>query len=243
MEEKKNALIFAQKNQVDRNVKDLLKNLQYQIVYAYTLGDFITHQKSKPYDLLIILNIDVDKVRLYLDKTEIAKNIPLFIASNELFDDMELKSKRQINMFKWPLDSTAFGDAINKVTIKISGMKTILLVEDEQINQDIVKSILEGKEYNLQIASDGMTALREIKTYKPDLILLDFMLPDLNGDEILYWVRGRYQKSELPVLVISSQDDRENVKELAKLGVNGYLVKPFDPQVFTERIYSIFGVK
>ncbi|MGM0419375.1 MAG: response regulator transcription factor [Bacillota bacterium] len=112
----------------------------------------------------------------------------------------------------------------------------ILVVEDEKKVRDIVRSYLVQEEYQVETVADGNKALNMIFSHPPDLIILDLMLPGLDGWEIAEEVREHY---EIPILMLtarSTEDDR--LKGFAK-GADDYLVKPFSPRELTARVKAI----
>lgn len=115
-----------------------------------------------------------------------------------------------------------------------------LIIDDEEINRIILTEFLEDHFGALKIVVDEATgggkgvALSNKKQY--DVIFLDFMMPDLDGDETLRLIRLKYEKNELPVLAISSQDEMSNVKKLIQHGISDYIVRPIDFTVLIEKI-------
>lgn len=115
-----------------------------------------------------------------------------------------------------------------------------LIIDDEEINRIILTEFLEDHFGALKIVIDEANrggkgvAMANKKQY--DVIFLDFMMPELDGDETLRLLRLKYDRDELPVLAISSQDEMDNVKKLIQHGITDYIVRPIDFTILGEKI-------
>lgn len=101
----------------------------------------------------------------------------------------------------------------------------IVIVEDDASLADIYKTRLELLGYHCTVASDGIAALYFIHTLQPDLVLLDLMVPDIAGDEILRRMRGSKWGKDIPVYVISNLNEADAPAGLRELGISGYSIK------------------
>lgn len=103
--------------------------------------------------------------------------------------------------------------------------KKIVIVEDDTSLADIYKTRLELIGYQCTVASDGIAALYFIQTQHPDLVLLDLMVPDIAGDEILKRMRASTWGKDIPVYIISNLNESDAPAGLRELGISGYSVK------------------
>lgn len=103
--------------------------------------------------------------------------------------------------------------------------KKIIIVEDNTSLADIYKTRLELLGYTCYIASNGIIALYFIQKETPDLVLLDLMIPDIAGDQVLATMRASAWGKEIKVLVISNLDEADAPRNLHELGIEGYVVK------------------
>lgn len=103
--------------------------------------------------------------------------------------------------------------------------KQIVIVEDDTSLADIYKTRLELIGYKCVVASDGIAALYFIQTQHPDLVLLDLMVPDIAGDEILRRMRASKWGKDIPVYIISNLNESDAPAGLRDLGIAGYSVK------------------
>lgn len=104
-------------------------------------------------------------------------------------------------------------------------MKTILFIEDESTLQKTFGDILTQDKYRMISALDGKIGLRLAKSEKPDLILLDLVLPSMHGFEVLKKLKQDPETKEIPVIILTNLEKMEDVEEAIKLGAKTYLVK------------------
>ncbi len=104
---------------------------------------------------------------------------------------------------------------------------TILVVDDNPDTLRIVKIILEGKGFGVQTAGNGPEAFSRLEEQKPDLIILDIMMPRMDGLEILERLKGTAETSSIPVILLTAKVQYKDVLEGYKLGAESYVTKPF----------------
>ena len=114
----------------------------------------------------------------------------------------------------------------------------ILLVDDEAVNLQALQDFLEDGGYTVDVAKNGQSALDKIDSQHFDMVLLDLLLPSLDGISVLKSIRSEFSPSELPVIIVSSKDDSEGIVETLTLGANDYITKPVDYPVVLARIGS-----
>lgn len=119
--------------------------------------------------------------------------------------------------------------------------KNILIIDDHDSIRFLLGSVL-NKKYNVTTKKDGLDALAYLGTGNiPDLILLDMRMERLSGLEFLSNIRSSGFYSDIPVLVISAVDNSLYLSQCEKLGVEGYVPKPFNPITLHEKISDIFN--
>lgn len=104
-------------------------------------------------------------------------------------------------------------------------MKKILLVEDESALQESFRTVFAGKEYELVQALDGEEGLARMRAEKPDLVLLDLVLPKKHGFEVLKEMKSDEALKDIPVIVLTNLENSEDVEKALELGATTYLVK------------------
>jgi DNA-binding response OmpR family regulator len=121
-----------------------------------------------------------------------------------------------------------------------SKKKIIVLIEDEQIMVDLLAKKLADAGYMVKVAQDGVSGLDLIKKTKPDLVLLDMLLPLLDGFGVLKKLAAEKLLPQLPVMVISNTGQPIEIERIKKLGVRDYLIKVnFDPKELLNKINHI----
>lgn len=109
----------------------------------------------------------------------------------------------------------------------------ILLVDDEQSILHSVRAYLEQEDYNVRTAINGRAALKEVATFHPDLVVLDIMLPELDGLEVLRQLR---QTSDVYVIMLTAKADETDKIVGLSMGADDYVTKPFSPRELVARI-------
>jgi excisionase family DNA binding protein len=118
-----------------------------------------------------------------------------------------------------------------------SGKRKVLLVDDEPDIVQIINSALdEDGRFEVRIAANGFDAGMMVKEYRPDLIILDVMLPDINGKEVCHRVRADPNLEEVRIICISGMVEEDKIQELKLAGADDFLHKPFDVEVLIERM-------
>lgn len=119
----------------------------------------------------------------------------------------------------------------------------ILIVDDEPFNVDCLEQELEDLLCDTFSASNGVEALEQVDGEKPDLILLDIMMPKMDGFEVLTRLKQDSNTRDIPVIVISAMDDMDSVIRGIELGAEDYIPKPFDPILLQARMSSSLAKK
>jgi two-component system alkaline phosphatase synthesis response regulator PhoP len=107
--------------------------------------------------------------------------------------------------------------------------KTLLLAEDNEDLREVVRITLEQPRFHILEARDGPTALRLARENLPDVIVLDWMLPGIDGLEILQALRSDPETARICILMLTARDTEEDVMNGLQAGADAYLVKPFSP--------------
>lgn len=119
----------------------------------------------------------------------------------------------------------------------------ILVVDDDQINNKMLSRKLEKRGFTIVQAFCGKECLEKVETENVDLILLDIMMPDLSGTEVLRDLRKRFTAFELPIIMVTGKGDTIDIVENFKDGANDYIVKPVNLEVALARINTQLELK
>ena len=120
---------------------------------------------------------------------------------------------------------------------------SLLVVDDDALNCDMISRALQRKGYEVSIASGGELALELIQHHPFDLILLDVMMPGVNGLEVLQRIRQVHSSINLPIIMVTARGESEDIVKALNLGANDYVTKPLDFPVVTARIQTHLSVK
>lgn len=119
----------------------------------------------------------------------------------------------------------------------------ILLVEDEPDIIRLVKFTLEQKNFEVVATSNGLAAIEIASTEKPDLILLDVMMPVINGYETCGRLKKNEKTKDIPVIILSAKAQKKEVDRALKVGAADFIAKPFSPRELREKIEKILSIK
>jgi excisionase family DNA binding protein len=118
-----------------------------------------------------------------------------------------------------------------------SGKRKVLLVDDDPDLVEMMSKVLEDDgRFEVRIASNGFDAGMMVKEYRPDLIVLDVMLPDINGKEVCHRVRADSTLEDVRIICISGMIEDDKIQELREAGADDFLPKPFDIEELIERM-------
>lgn len=120
-------------------------------------------------------------------------------------------------------------------------MKKILVVEDTEDHLQIIKLILEQHNYTILTESNGKTGLLSAQNQLPDLILLDVMLPELNGYEVCKILKSEEKTKNIPIIMLSVRSSQEDIDAGLNAGANEYMTKPFNLDELLAKVKKHLG--
>jgi DNA-binding response OmpR family regulator len=112
----------------------------------------------------------------------------------------------------------------------------ILICDDNEVGRALLRRLLMRRGYLVEEAADGSSAIAAIEESAPDMVLLDLRLPDLDGAEVLRQLRCEHNATELPIIMVSAEDDGEVVAGCLSLGASDYVAKPIHAGLLYARI-------
>lgn len=118
-------------------------------------------------------------------------------------------------------------------------MSRIFVVDDEPDVIELLRTILEAEGFEVEATTDGRSALPRIVDRPPDLLLLDLMMPDMDGFELLKLVRQDPRGRDVRVLILSARTAPQDQLESLQLGANAYVFKPFSPRDLVRQVRSL----
>jgi len=119
--------------------------------------------------------------------------------------------------------------------------KKILITEDSPTILEILKSVLEEEGYEVNAAADGQQALNLVKAEKPDLIILDLMLPKIDGYKVCRMLKFDEKYKNIPIIMLTARTNETDEKLGKEVGADAYIKKPFQPEVVIDEIKKLLN--
>jgi excisionase family DNA binding protein len=125
-----------------------------------------------------------------------------------------------------------------------SGKRKVLVVDDDQDLVELITDVLEKDgRFEVRVANNGFDAGMMVKEYHPDLIVLDVMLPDINGREVCQRVRSDSTMDDVKIICISGMVEEDKIADLRAAGANDFLHKPFEIEQLVERMCQLLDME
>lgn len=263
--EKNNVLIFSNGNNALNELIDKLKDRNLEVTKVDVVQAILSYncsliiiQNNTAKDAIEILK----KIR----EEKIVEHIPIIVFSNKDYDaKLECLKLGAIDYFDYDFDleevylkilnyinmsSTGFHSKQNKSSqiedkawkgirnlVDKSRLKNLLFVDDDKIIISILKSRYSNKDYNVFTASDGTEALDIIENNNIDLVVTDFYMKLMNGDELIRKIKEKHK--DISIIILSSQKNEDYIKRTLDLGADDYIIKPFSPVELDSRIKKL----
>jgi DNA-binding response OmpR family regulator len=120
-------------------------------------------------------------------------------------------------------------------------LKKLLVVDDDDHVRELVRMALEGRDYQIIEASQGGEAIKLARQHRPELILLDVVLPDISGLHVCRVIKGDPDLVGTPIVMLTSMAQMSDFGEADDAGADDYVTKPFSPKALAKRIDAILG--
>ena len=125
-----------------------------------------------------------------------------------------------------------------------NGKRKLLIVDDDvELVELMVDAFSRGDRFEIRTANNGFDAGMAVKEFRPDLVVLDVMLPDINGKEVCQRVRSDPSMSAVKVICISGMVEEEKINDLIDAGANDFMKKPFDVEELIDRVYEMLEME
>lgn len=123
-------------------------------------------------------------------------------------------------------------------------MSKIAIIEDDPVINQMYRMKFESEGFDVQVAENGATGIEIVKTFQPDIILLDMQMPQMDGAEALEKIRKESWGKDIPVLILTNLGEEEAPKNLRSLGIHSYIVKAdLTPRQVVERVRGALATK
>ena len=125
-----------------------------------------------------------------------------------------------------------------------SGRRKALIVDDDEELVELIRDALEADgRFEIRVANNGFDAGMMVKEYHPDIIVLDVMLPDINGKEVCQRVRSDANLDDVKIICISGMVEQDKIEDLKASGANDFVQKPFEVEQLVDRICQLLDVE
>ncbi|MBQ8278935.1 MAG: response regulator [Roseburia sp.] len=243
-----NILVVSEtKSYLVTSIEEQLKKLEYEIVK--TEADITAISNIKQQIDAIVLYVEPELIEeqqalIFLRDKAVEEDTPFFILgdSNDIDDVRSIIPEHMIQKeFARPIDVKNVVTDVDEY-VQHHGKHTkkkILVVDDSGAMLRNVKGWLEDR-YQVILANSGAMAIKYLTLNKPDLVLLDYEMPVVNGKQVLEMIRTEVEFSSIPVIFLTSKNDRESITQVMSLKPDGYLLKTMKPDDIVKTIDDFF---
>ena len=240
-------LIGNSQSYLNISVKDRLKEASYEVILAKGDTDEVSKIKQEISAVLLFVDEEMianQQVLIYLKDRAIENDLPLFAIGdvNEIEEAKKLLPENLIQMtFARPIDINEVVKSVDTYVKKFGNnlKKKILVVDDSGAMLRNVKGWLESK-YLVTLANSGAMAMKYLATNRPDLVLLDYEMPVVDGKQVLEMIRTEMEYADIPVIFLTNKSDRESVMKVMELKPDGYLLKTMEPKMIIQTVDEFF---
>lgn len=243
-----NILVFTEiHSYLNISMEEQLKALGYNIINVGTNINEINAVKDPISAIMVYADSELIKKQqalVFLRDKGIEEDIPFFVIGdvNELTEIREVVPKTLIKKeYQRPIDVKAVvGDMDEYIQFYgYHNKKKVLVVDDSGAMLRSVKAWLEDR-YQVALANSGAMAIKYLSTNRPDLVLLDYEMPVVNGKQVLEMIRTESEFSNIPVMFLTSKNDRESIEQVMSLKPEGYILKTTPPEQIVQMINEFF---
>ena len=246
-----NILVFTEiRSYLNISMEEQLKELGYNIINVGTGINEVNEVTENITAILMYLNEELMKNQqslVFLRDKALQNDTPIFAIGdiNELADIRSIIPKQLLKKeFQRPIDVKEVVKEMDEY-IKLHGKHTkkkILVVDDSGAMLRNVKGWLEDR-YQVILANSGTMAFKYLATNRPDLVLLDYEMPVINGKQVLEMIRSESEYSDIPVIFLTSKNDKASIQQVLNLKPEGYILKTTSPEQIVQMIDEFFVKK
>ncbi len=241
-----NILVVVEKNNfLSISMMEQLKALEYNTILAELNIQEISQSKENFEAVLLYMESDgADKAKelVYLRDKAMEENLPIFFIGEDNQDLRDIFTAHVLKeIFERPIDVKQCAKKMDEF-IKEHGKhvkKKILVVDDSGIMLRNIKKWLEDK-YQVILANSGMMAIKYLATNRPDLVLLDYEMPVIDGSQVLEMIRSETEFCDIPVIFLTGKNDKESIMKVLELKPEGYLLKTMEPKQIVKAVDEFF---
>lgn len=249
MGNKQEVLIVTEKSGfLSRAIAEQLKEYGYLVTLTELDVQKLSQLGNNFEAVLLYMESDVNgytQELVYLRDKAVEEDLPVFYIGEDVVSLQEIMQEHILReVFERPIDVKVSAKKIDDY-IKSNGKhvkKKILVVDDSGAVLRSVKGWLEDK-YQVILANSGAMAIKYLATNRPDLVLLDYEMPVVDGSQVLEMMRTEMEFSDIPVMFLTSKNDKESIMKVMELKPEGYILKSTPPEQIKQEIDDFFTRK
>ncbi|MDD6291132.1 MAG: response regulator [Lachnospiraceae bacterium] len=249
MGNKQEVLIVTEKSGfLSRAIAEQLKEYGYLVTLTELDVQKLSQLGNNFEAVLLYMESDVNgytQELVYLRDKAVEEDLPVFYIGEDVVSLQEIMQEHILReVFERPIDVKVSAKKIHDY-IKSNGKhvkKKILVVDDSGAVLRSVKGWLEDK-YQVILANSGAMAIKYLATNRPDLVLLDYEMPVVDGSQVLEMMRTEMEFSDIPVMFLTSKNDKESIMKVMELKPEGYILKSTPPEQIKQEIDDFFTRK
>ena len=240
-------VVSKNKSYLVMSVEEQLKKLNYNLIETEVKIDDISNVKADIAAILLYAEPELmadSKALVFLRDKAVEEDIPFFVMGdgNDIDDVKTIIPAHAVQKaFPRPIDVKDVVLSLDEYVQNFGKhtKKKILVVDDSGAVLRNVKGWLEDR-YQVILANSGAMAIKYLTLNKPDLVLLDYEMPVVNGKQVLEMIRTETEFSSIPVIFLTSKNDRESITQVMALKPEGYLLKTMKPEDIVKTIDDFF---
>ncbi len=240
-------LVSNDQSYLNISIREKLNELKYQVTMSKGDPDEVSKIKEDICAIVLFVNEEMihnQSILIYLKDKSIENDIPIFLLgdTNHVEEAKKVLPKKLIvSVFERPIDISEVVKAVDYHIKKFGNnlKKKILVVDDSGAMLRNVKGWLEDR-YLVTLANSGAMAMKYLATNRPDLVLLDYEMPVVDGKQVLEMMRTEMEYADIPVIFLTSKSDRESVMKVMDLKPEGYLLKTLEPKIIVQTVDEFF---
>ena len=229
------------------SLKERFEEAEYNVITVKADIDMI-NKNTEPISIIILYTDEKlgeqQQALNYIKDKAAEEDIPVFVIgdSNEIQSVEKMIPKHLIREeFLRPINLAEVVESILNYEKKFGkqNKKKILVVDDSGVMLRSVKAWLE-EQYQVILANSGAMAIKYLAMNRPDLVLLDYEMPIIDGKQVLEMIRSEHEFADIPVIFLTSKGDRESVMKVMALKPEGYLLKTMEPAQIIQAVNDFF---
>lgn len=230
------------------SLKEFFENTEYEVTVVKAEVEAVSQIDTDTMDVFLLYvdekMADQQQALNYIKDKAVEQDIPVFAIGDpqELARVENMISRNLIRRkFLRPINVSEVVDGIENFMKDHNrrNKKKILVVDDSGAMLRNVKGWLE-EDYQVTLANSGAMAIKYLATNRPDLVLLDYEMPIVDGKQVLAMIRSEMEFEDIPVIFLTNKGDRETILEVMALHPQGYLLKTMEPEKIVESINNFF---